>query len=285
MDASICICYIREAFDSIQAEGQRNTMSLKTLRIALLHLAPIPSDLLYNRRLVETAVTTAAREGAAWIVTPELVVCGYTFVDRIGTDWIVPQPDPWMTHMSRLASRLRITLFLSYPERDRHSGNLYNTVFVIAPDGALAGAHRKINTLRTGSESWSTPGVQAAPVPAHPYSRVGILICADAYSPGIAGTLKAQGAQLLVSSAAWAPGLHGPDAEWEQRSKDTGLPLLVCNRTGPDRTLNFTKAESVVAKDGRRLLSLQAHRSAIFIIDWNLNTQNLASPQYRRIDL
>jgi hypothetical protein len=28
-----------------------------TLRIALLHLAPRPADLVYNRRLVETAVT------------------------------------------------------------------------------------------------------------------------------------------------------------------------------------------------------------------------------------
>jgi hypothetical protein len=44
----------------------------QSLRIALLHLAPRPGDLAYNRRLVETAVTTAAGLGAAWILTPEL---------------------------------------------------------------------------------------------------------------------------------------------------------------------------------------------------------------------
>jgi hypothetical protein len=107
---------------------------------------------------------------------------------------------------------------------------------------------------------------------------------ADAYSPGIARSLKAQGAQLLVSSAAWAAGIHGPNGEWEQCSRDTGLALLVCNRTGPDRTLNFTDAESVIVKNGR-FLSFQAERSTVFTIDRDLGTQSLDTQQYQRIDL
>jgi hypothetical protein len=55
---------------------------------------------------------------------------------------------------------------------------------------------------------------------------------------------------VLVSSAAWAPGLYGPNGEWEQYTRDTGLPLLVCNRSGPDLALTFTEAESVAVKDG-----------------------------------
>ena len=97
-------------------------MPANTLRIALLHLAPIPGDLARNRRLVETAVTAAARLGATWIITPELVVTGYTFADSLGTEWILPQPDSWMTHMSQLAAQLRVTLFLACPEQDRKSG-------------------------------------------------------------------------------------------------------------------------------------------------------------------
>jgi 5-aminopentanamidase len=260
-------------------------MKAHTLRFALAHLAPIPGDLAHNRQLVETAITTAARVGAHWIVTPELIIPGYTFADRIGTEWILPQPDPWMMHVGQLAARLRMTVFLSHPEQDRRSKKHYNSVFVIAPDGTIAGTHRKINTLRIGSESWSSRGEDAVPVPVHPLGNVGILICADAFSPGIAGSLKAQGANMLVSSAAWAPGLHGPNGEWERCTKDTGLPLLVCNRTGPDRTLDFTRAESVVVNNGQRLLSLSSKRSTLFVIDWNLQTHNLATPQYRRIDL
>jgi predicted amidohydrolase len=97
--------------------------------------------------------------------------------------------------------------------------------------------------------------------------------------------LHAQGAQLLVSAAAWAPGLHGPNGEWERCTEETGLPLLVCNRTGPDRTLDFTRAESVIVKDGKRLLSFSSERSAIVVIDWNLQTQNLAKPEYQTVYL
>lgn len=260
-------------------------LPIPTLRIALLHLAPLPGELTHNRRLIEKAVTTAAELGATWIITPELCVCGYQFADRIGTDWILPQPDPWMTSFCRLVASLQVTVFLSHPERDRQTAKLHNTVFVIAANGAIIGKHRKINTLRVGAESWSNPGTHGTPIPVQPFNRVGILICADAYSLANARSLKAQGAQMLVSSSAWAPGLHGPNGEWEHCTRDTRLPLLVCNRTGPDRTLDFTAAESVVVKDGQRLLSFRSERSTIFVIDWDLQTQNLATQEYQRAHL
>ena len=192
-------------------------MPAHTLRIALLHLAPIPGDLTRNRRLVETAVTAAARLGATWIITPELIVTGYTFADNIGTEWILPQPDSWMTHMSRLAAQLHVTLFLSCPEQDRKSHKLYNSLFVIAADGVILGGHRKIHTLQVGSEAWSSPGTQAVAIPVPPFTRVGLLICADAFTSEIARNLRAQGAQLLVSSSAIGPGLTGPSISVKPR--------------------------------------------------------------------
>jgi len=112
-----------------------------------------------------------------------------------------------------------------------------------------------------------------------------MLICADAYTSEIAKSLQNQGAQLLVSSAAWAPGQHGPNGEWERCTSDTGLPLIVCNRKGPDRTLDFRQAKSVVVKDGRRLLSLSSSRSAVFAIEWDLEKQTLATMEYRTVYL
>jgi predicted amidohydrolase len=269
----------------LKVVGVHEIIPMHALRIALLHLAPIPGDVASNRRLVETAVTTAAGLGATWIITPELCICGYEFADRIGTEWIMPQPDPWMAQFCQLVAGLRVTVFLSHPERDRRTDKLHNTVFVIAADGTIAGKHRKISTLRGGSEAWSSPGEQVAPVPVHPFNSVGILICADAYSREIAGSLKSQGAQLLVSAAAWGPGLHGPSGEWERCTRDTGLPLLVCNRTGTDRTLSFTGAESVVVKHGQRLLSFRSERSAVLTIDWDLKTQNLATREHQSVYL
>lgn len=254
------------------------------LRIALLHLAPRPGDLLYNRRLIETALTTAAGLGATWVLTPELCVCGYDFVDHLGTAWIVPPPDAWMASMCQLAARLRVTVFLSHPEQDQQTEKQYNTLFVIAANGRILGKHRKINAL-SGAEGWSSPGESVTPVLVPPVGQVGLLICADAYSPGIAQSLKAQGARLLVSAAAWGPGFHGPSGEWERCSRDTGLPLLVCNRTGIDRTLGFTGAESVVVKDGQRLVAFASERSAICLIDWDMERQEVTTWASQHVDL
>ncbi len=248
------------------------------MKIAFLHLAPDPGNIEANRRQIESALRTAAAAGAGWILTPECAVCGYTFADRIGTDWILPQPDPWMTTLLALAGELAVTVFLSHPERDPATGLLHNSLFVLGPDGSLLGRHRKINALKMGSESWSSPGVTADPVPVPPAGPVGLLICADAYTPGIYNQLKARGATLLVSAAAWTPGFHGPENVWETCTRLTGLPLLVCNRTGPDKVLDFSKAESVIAKDGQRLYSFQSDRSAIVVFDWDFQTQNLVSP-------
>jgi len=209
------------------------------VRIAFLHLAPRPSDLVYNRHLVERAVTTAAGVGAQWILTPELCICGYMFADQIGTAWILPQPDSWMQELCRLVARLNVTVFLSHPERDPRTTLLHNSVFVIGANGALLGKHRKMNTLRVGAESWSSPGEHVAPILMPSTSRIGVLICADAYSPGIAQSLQTQGATLLVSSAAWAPGLHGPNGEWERCTRDNRtLPLgLQSDRAGSSTDL------------------------------------------------
>jgi len=256
---------------------------MEICRIAFLHLAPEVGQIASNRALIARAILKAAEAGASWILTPELCVCGYAFPEAIGTEWILPQPDPWMQRMCDLAASLQVTLFLSHPDRDEQTGKLYNSVFAITPTGDIIGKHRKINVIPI-SEAWSTSGEAATPILVPPV-RVGVLICADAYSMRHSQSLKAQGAELLVSSAAWAPGEHGPNGEWEQCTRETGLPLLVCNRTGKDRTLDFTGAISGVFKGGERLLAFRSEHSAIFLIDWDWKNQNLASPEYNTIEL
>ena len=93
--------------------------------------------------------------------------------------------------------------------------------------------------------------------------------CADAYGPEIARDYARLGVDLLLSSAAWAPGSMGPNGVWEDRSRETGLPLVVCNRTGAEPGLSWVEAESVVDLVGRRLFTFQSPETRVFLVDWD----------------
>lgn len=249
---------------------------MKVGKIALLHLETVPGAIERNRYLIVEAIKHAAEKGAEWIVTPELAVCGLQFAHVVGTDWIQPQPDQWMQQVCRLVRTLKRTIFLSCPERD--GSRLYNTVFVIGPTGEILGKHRKINVV-SDSLAWSSPGDRVVPIECNGI-KVGVLICSDVYTSNIARALKFEGAQMLVSPASWGPGIHGPNGEWEQRTHETGLPLIVCNRTGAEKTLDFWKAPSLVVKDSVRLLSHTSKRSAVLTFNWDFEGMAPRSSRY-----
>ena len=251
------------------------------VRIALLHVAPKTGDLDHNRRLIEQGVAAAAAAGAQWAITPELCVPGYLFLKSIGTGWIQPQPDQWMSNFCDFVKEQRITVFLSHPELDPASGRMYNTVFVISAEGRITGRHRKVKTLG-GAEAWSSPGWKISPLECDGVST-GILVCADAYKNDVAEVLESKGAQLLVSPVSWGPGHCGPDGEWEARTIQTGLPIMVCNRTGvePDE-LDYRGAESVVAQNGLRLLEATSEKSVVLTFDWDMENMTLQSQEFQR---
>jgi predicted amidohydrolase len=232
-------------------EDQAPAKSSDALRIALLHLDAVPGDVTGNRARIEAGIKEAIGHGADWVMTPELAETGYNFASRIGTDWIAPFPDTWISTLAAIA-------------RD----NLHNSVAVIGRDGIIQGTYRK-QRVHGGAESWSTPGTGGAPFVVDGIP-VGVLICADTYKPEPAADYRRQGAAILLAPANWPPveGM-GPGDLWERRSAETGLPLIVNNRTGREPELDFSRGESVVAAGGERLYSFSTSQSRLFYVDWD----------------
>jgi predicted amidohydrolase len=246
----------------------------RLLKIALLHLAPALGALDENRALIESGTRVAAGLGADWVLSGELVVPGYRFDELIGTEWIAAQPDPWLRRLSQLSAELGVVSFASHPERDP-SGQLFNSLFVIGRNGRMLGRHRKLHPT-PGSEGWATAGELGPPVLVEGI-HVGLLVCADAYPRQPALRLRNAGAQLLVSVAAWWPGEWGPNGEWEARTVDTGLPMIVCNRTGHDGESHMIDAESVIVDRGVKLLALRAPDSKVFVVDCLIRDEHIVT--------
>lgn len=249
--------------------------SPNTLRLSLLHLAPRAGDLAGNVRNVQRAMEIAAAHGAVLAITPELALSGFLF-PADGGAWIEAQPDRWLRAVAATARHLGIAVLVGTAERDRVTGNLHNGAFLIDHTGAVSGHCRKINVAADG---WSGPG-DTVTLMEWQTLRIGGLICADAYTPDIAASLRAQGADILISPANWGPGVHGPAGEWEERSRETELPLIVCNRTGREQGLDFSAAESVVIVGGKRLMVHRSPHPVTLTFEWDAVAGLPGSPEF-----
>jgi omega-amidase len=247
----------------------------KSLKVGLLHLAPELGAVAANQALVESGTRMAAGLGADWVVSGELVVPGYRFEPLLGTEWIDEQPGPWMRRLGELSVELGVVSFVSHPERDGASGRLFNSLFVIGREGRVLGRQRKLRPTPI-SEGWASGGELDRPLLVDGL-QVGLLVCADAYAAEPALRLRAAGAQLLVSSAAWWPGEWGPNGQWEARTLDTGLPLIVCNRSGRDGQSDMRDTESVVVDRGVKLLTLRSAGSTVFLVECLIDEGHVAA--------
>jgi len=254
------------------ASGTGSDAEPERIRIALIHLDSRPGEIAHNRRNIEKAIDRAVAEKADWVVTPELAETGYGFNTRIGTGWIVNFPNAWIHRLSKLAATNGVNLFIGIAERDSATGNLHNSVVMIDRHGVIQGTYRKHRVVNGPAESWAVKGIEnnlfiADGVP------VGLLICADAYKNEISGRHKQMGAQILLSPANWPPaGEMGPKGYWEERSRETGLPLIVNNRTGVEPGIDFSAGESAAIAGGKRLFTFISPTPQLILLDWNRST-------------
>lgn len=255
----------------------------QSIRISMLHASLRYDNVAHNIELLEGLCLKALDLAPDIIVMPELAVSGYEFFKEIGSGWIKEVVPQAVGRFARLAREARTAIILASPRFSETTGRYHNAAIFIDEQGRVAGEHDKINVL-PGSEGWASPGLKATPV-AWREHKIGLLICSDAYTGNIAGELARQGASVLISPAAWAPGFHGPDGEWELRSRETGLCLFVCNRTGLEKNLNFSGGSSVVVAAGRRRLEYAHQQPAILSVEVSSRDWAPLSPQFEVLEV
>lgn len=236
------------------------------LTLAFLHINPVVGQMQHNADIIADAMNRAKTYQVDWVLTPELALTGYYFYPAIGSDWVNVN-DPWIEHLQQVAARNQQVLFLSHLQKRSDTGALYNSLWVIDRQGKALGQHYKINTIPK-SEDWSTPGDKATVLEID-NRRVGLLICADAWHPKNAAAAKQQGAEIIISSANWGPGDHGPGDTWENRSRENNMPLIVNNRTGREGKLDFSEATSVISVAGERIFAFQHAQPHMVIVQWH----------------
>lgn len=166
----------------------------------------------------EQACDQAAREGAQFLMLPEMFCCPYE-----AKNFPVYAEEEGGALWSRCSSLARdYGIYLSagsMPERDAHD-NIYNTAYMFDPTGRQIARHRKIHLfdidIRGGQsfrESDTLTAGDRITVFDTEFGLMGLCICYDLRFPELVRLMAERGARLIIVPAAFNM-TTGP-AHWE----------------------------------------------------------------------
>ena len=181
-----------------------------TVTVAAVQSTPVFLDRDATVARLVASINEAAASGADLIVFPEAIVPGYPdWVWRTPAwtdgDWYrrlwdeaVDIPGPVTEVLGAAASGAGAWLVVGVNERTR-SGTLYNSLLYLAPDGGVAGVHRKL--MPTGGERtvWGYGDGSTLTVVDMGFARVGGLTCWENLMPLARASMYAQGIDILVA--------------------------------------------------------------------------------------
>lgn len=190
----------------------------RSLRVAAIQMNS-REDKEWNIQRAEVLIDRAAALGARLVALPE-------YFNYLGPGEGVkpnaePIPGPTIERLAAKARQHALVLHCgSIPERVPDSDRSANTSVVLGPDGGILGIYRKIHLfdVEVGGqpayrESDSiVPGKEAVVVDT-PVARLGLTICYDLRFPELFRTLTLQGAEIILTPAAFT--LYTGKDHWE----------------------------------------------------------------------
>lgn len=249
------------------------------------------ADPVAHEAALEQGIALASEQGAAMVCLQELTLSPYFAIDpagpRSGAAAAEELPGG-ATHAfaMRMAARYDIRVHASLYERaDAPDGLGYNTAIMVAPDGELLGATRKLHIPVTEGyheDRYFRPG----PAGPRPFpllnvgeALVGLPTCWDQWFPELARAYSLGGADVLVYPTAIGsePGHPQFDTEplWEQVIRGNaianGLFMVAVNRIGEEGPLRFYGSSFMCDPYGRKLVQAPREEPALLVADLDLD--------------
>ena len=156
----------------------------------------------------------AAASGARLAVFPEAFIGGYPkgsdFGARVGSrtpegralyrryhEGAIDVPGPATDRLGEAARTHQMWVVIGVIERE--GGTLYCTALFFAPDGTLAGKHRKLMPTAMERLIWGFGDGSTLPVIETGFGRAGAVICWENYMPLLRAAMYAKGVQIYCA--------------------------------------------------------------------------------------
>ena len=226
-----------------------------TTSLCIAQLNFVVGDLGGNAQKIIDAARQAHAQGASLLVTPELALCGYAAEDLLLRPSFQQASDAALqTVVAASAEWPGLTLLVGHTQAVAGTLHRHNSASWIANGRVLASyAKQALPNYGVFDElRYFTPGQQPCVVDVNG-TRMGVLICEDAWLPAPAQAAKQAGADMLVVLNA-SPYHLGKQAEREavlaQRVAETGLPVVYAHMVGGQDELVFDGNSFALNADG-----------------------------------
>jgi NAD+ synthase (glutamine-hydrolysing) len=239
--------------------------------IALSQSNPVLGDLTKNAQLILDDAKNSNAKGAKLLVTPELSLTGYPPEDLLLRDAFIQAVDRQLNQLAQdLASYPNLRVLVGHPQRT--SAGLQNMASVLFGGKVIASyAKQKLPNHEVFDEvRYFEPGNDACVIDIDG-TKVGILICEDAWHSGPAAQAKHAGAELLIVSNASPYHLEKQDLRQQMIKSivlETGLPLVYLNAVGGQDELVFDGASFALNKLGELVMSLPHFKEYLSLIEF-----------------
>ena len=246
------------------------------MRVGLVQMTS-GDDPQQNLRDVSDYIDQAARDGAEFILTPEVTNCLSTDRALQARTLNLEENDHTLAALQLKATAHGIWLLigsLALLSGDP-DGRFANRSFLIAPDGSIAAKYDKIHMFDVDvseTESYREsegyrPGQNAA-LAQTPFGKIGMTVCYDLRFPHLYRQLAQAGADILTVPAAFSY-VTGKD-HWQPllqaRAIETGCFVLAPAQTG-DHGCRKTHGHSLVIDPWGRVLCDAGSSKGVSIVD------------------
>jgi len=174
---------------------------MSTFKLALAQMPVIGGQREENLRCAAEYIAMAAKAGAAIILLPEALDCGWCHDSALTETGTIPDGDACL-RLREAAKAHRIHVCAGLVERA--GDQLFNSAVLISPEGEVLLHHRKLNELAMAHHLYACG--DRLSVARTPLGTIGLMICADGFAPGqtVSRALGLMGAQIILSPCAWA---------------------------------------------------------------------------------
>lgn len=235
---------------------------------AQIEHTPTSPDTLFGKHI---ACLEQAQDEQIDIVTfPETSLTGYPPDGEAVRKMAIWADDPRLTSLAQKARNSYAVV--GFIEQGR-GGHFYNSIAWLHK-GEIIKIYRKINLPTYGrldEGKYFTAGKRTMTVDLDRHWTCAGMICADAWDPGLLYLSAIRESTVLAlpiaSTKEGTGGGFSNELGWDILVRYTamiyGLPIMMCNWTGPHLDMNFWGGSSIYAADGQKLIHAGAGEELI----------------------